>query len=85
VLRIFDIVELLGGMRGFSPKWGRNVSELSKNMKVRLIIDKHFPAVWFSSREGQLIYEEEIKELISLSMVSTYLSRMADRGFLMKN
>jgi hypothetical protein len=30
VLRIFDIVELLGGMRGFSPKWGRNVSELSK-------------------------------------------------------
>jgi hypothetical protein len=54
-------------------------------MKVRLIIDKHFPAVWFSSREGQLIYEEEIKELISLSMVSTYLSRMADRGFLMKN
>jgi hypothetical protein len=30
VLSIFDVVELLGGIRGFSPKWGRNVSELSK-------------------------------------------------------
>ena len=84
-LRIFDIVELLGGMRGFSPKWGRNVSELSKYDKVRLVIDKHFPTVWFSSREVQSIYEEEFKEPISLSTVSTYLSRMADRGFLMKN
>jgi lysine/ornithine N-monooxygenase len=84
-LRIFDIVELLGGMRGFSPKWGRNISKLSKYDKVRLVIDKHFPTVWFSSREVQSIYEEEFKEPISLSTVSTYLSRMADRGFLMKN
>ena len=29
-LRILDIVELLGGMRGISSKWRRNVSELSK-------------------------------------------------------
>ena len=57
----------------------------SQNMKVRLIIDKHFPTVWFSSREGQSIYEEEFKGPISLSTVSTYLSRMASRGFLMKN
>jgi len=84
-LRILDIVELLGGMRGFSPEGGRNVSELSKYDKVRLVIEKHFQIVWFSSREVQSIYEEEFKEPISLSTVSTYLSRMADRGFLMKN
>lgn len=73
-LRILDIVELLGGMRGFSPKWGRSISELSKYDKVRLVIDKHFPIVWFSSREVQFIYEEGFKEPISLSTVSTYLS-----------
>lgn len=84
-LRILDIVELLGGMRGISPKWSRNISELSKYDKVQFVIDKHFPVVWFSSKEVHSIYEEEIKEPISLSTVSTYLSRMADRGILMKN
>ncbi len=84
-IRILDIVELLGGMRGFSPKRGRSTSRLSKYDKVRLVIDKDFPTVWFSSGEVQSMCEGEFKELISLSTVSTYLSRMADRGFLMKN
>ena len=57
----------------------------SQNMKNRLIINKHLPTAWFSSREGQSIYEEEFKEFISLSMVSSTLSRTVDRGFLMKN
>ena len=57
----------------------------SQNMKNRLIINKHLPTVWFSSREGQSIYEEEFKEFISLSTVSSTLSRTVDRGFLMKN
>ncbi|NIR86806.1 hypothetical protein GWO13_04220 [Candidatus Bathyarchaeota archaeon] len=83
-LRILDIVELLGGMRGFGPKRGRNISELTKYDKVQLVIEKHFPIVWFSSREVQSIYEEDFKELIGLSTVSTYLSRMADRGVLVK-
>ena len=84
-LRILDIVELLGGMRGISPKWNRNISELSKYDKVRLVIDKHFPIIWFYSKEVHAIYEEEFKEPISLSTVSTYLSRMAERGVLIKN
>jgi len=56
-----------------------------QNMKVRLVIEKHFLAVWFLSTEVQRIYKEEFKEFIGLSTISTYLSRMADRGFLMKN
>jgi len=84
-LRILDIVELLGGMRGINPKWSRDISELSKYDKVRLIIDKYLPIVWFSSREVHSIYGEEFKEPISLSTVSTYLSRMVERGVLMKN
>ncbi|MFQ6081611.1 MAG: hypothetical protein ACE5OW_08090, partial [Candidatus Bathyarchaeia archaeon] len=67
-----------------NPKWTGRPSELSKYDRVRLIIDKHFPVVWFSSREIQSMYKQEFRKPISLSTVSTYLSRMADRGFLVK-
>jgi predicted transcriptional regulator len=58
---------------------------LSKIDKIRLVVEKSFPVGWFSSRDVQSTYEEEFKEPISLSTVSTYLSRMADRGVLIKN
>jgi len=84
-LRLLDLVELLGGMPTGNPEWNRAASDLSKFDKVRLIIDKNFPIVWFSSRDVQSAYEQEFKEPISLSTVSTYLSRMADRGVLAKS
>jgi hypothetical protein len=81
-LRLLDIVELLGGMPGVNPSGGQTISELSKQDKVRLLVEKNFPIVWFSSKEVQNLYEKELKEPINLSTVSTYLSRMADRGIL---
>lgn len=84
-LRLLDLVELLGGMPTDNPEWNRAASDLSKFDKVRLIINKNFPIVWFSSRDVQSTYEQELKEPISLSTVSTYLSRMADRGVLAKS
>jgi len=84
-LRLLDLVELLGGMPSVKPGWNRPISELSKLDKIRLVIEKSFPIGWFSSRDIQSAYEEEFKEPISLSTVSTYLSRMADRGILAKN
>ena len=84
-LRLLDLVELLGGMPAGNPEWNRGASDLSKFDKVRLIIDKSFPIVWFSSRDVQSAYEQEFKEPISLSTVSTYLSRMADRRVLAKS
>jgi hypothetical protein len=83
-LRLFEIVELLGGMPGGNPTESKPVSELAKQDKVRLLVEKNFPLVWFSSKEVQTLYERELKEPISLSTVSTYLSRMAERGFLFK-
>ncbi len=83
-LRLLDLVELLGGMPGINPKWSRAPSELTKYDRVRLIIDKHFPIVWFSSRDIQSMYEQEFKRPIGLSTVSTYISRMSNHGFLMK-
>ena len=86
-LRLLDLVELLGGMpAGGNPGAGYTVpgNELSKYDKVRAIVQKHFPVVWFSSREVQSVYEQELKEPISLSTVATYLSRMATKGAVSK-
>ena len=87
-LRLLDLVELLGGM----PGEGTNSSaghvlmgnSLSRFEKVRLIIQKNFPLIWFSSKDVQTMYEQELKEPISLSTVSTYLARMTNRGLLLR-
>lgn len=83
-LRLLDIVELLGGMPSVSPSQSEAISELPKLEKARLIVQRHFPIIWFSSKDVQSVYEQEYKEPIALSMVSTYLTRMAQRGILMK-
>lgn len=84
-LRLLEIVELLGGMPGVNTGESQTISELSKQDKVRLLVTRNFPIVWFSSKDVQDLYEKELKEPISLSTVSTYLSRMADRGILAKS
>jgi hypothetical protein len=87
-LRLLDLVELLGGVPS-----GSESSEIahtvptgtcSKYEKVGMTLRKHFPLVWFSSKEVQPIFEQEFKEPISLSTVATYLSRMTDKGLLLK-
>jgi hypothetical protein len=86
-LRLLDLVELLGGMPGGgNPGTGTTAlsNERSKYDKVRVIVQRNFPVVWFSSREVQSVYEQELKEPISLSTVSTYLSRMAAKGVVLK-
>jgi hypothetical protein len=87
-LRLLDLVELLGGMpsEGATSTPG-NVftgNKMSLFEKVRLVIQKNFPLIWFSSKDVQSIYEQELKEPVSLSTVSTYLSRMTTRGLLLR-
>jgi hypothetical protein len=83
-LRLLDLVELLGG--GVSPETNLMASNnrLSKYEKIRTLVQKTFPIVWFSSKEVQVAYEQEFKEPISLSTVATYFARMANKGLLMK-
>jgi hypothetical protein len=87
-LRLLDLVELLGGMPGGAQAPGAgNVSAVntsSRLEKMRSVVQKSFPLVWFSSRDIQSVYEQELKEPISLSTVSTYLSRLATRGLLLR-
>jgi hypothetical protein len=86
-LRLLDLVELLGGMpEGANPGTGYTApgTEQSKYDKVRVIVLGRFPAVWFSSLEVQSVYEQELKEPISLSTVATYLSRLAAKGIILR-
>ena len=85
VLRLLDLIELLGGIPTITPESKLSSYELSKIDKVRLIAEKNFPIDWFSSRDAQASYEEWFNEPIRLSTVSTSLSRLADRGVLTKN
>jgi len=88
-LRLLDLVELLGGTSSgradpnANPALPKEV--LSKYNKIRTIVQKHFPLVWFTSREAQALYEQELKEPIGLSTVATYLTRMTTRGVVLKN
>ena len=83
-LRLLDLVELLGGMPTVNPETSHSASEISKIEKVRLVAEKSFPVGWFSSKELQSAYENQFNEPIRLSTASTYLSRLADRGFFIK-
>jgi hypothetical protein len=87
-LRLIEIVELLGGApsEGSTVATGSSLPDrvLSRFEKVQAVIQKGFPLVWFSSRDIQLAYEQELKEPISLSTVSTYLSRMTSKGMLLR-
>ncbi len=86
-LRLFDIIELLGGMPN-EPRRTidvvRDLVNVSKIDKTKLIIEKFFSIIWFSSKEVLKLYKKEFEETISLSTISTYLARMTDRGFLLK-
>jgi hypothetical protein len=83
-----DLVELLGGAPGEGLASGAGNAlpnkVLSRFDKVQIVIQKNFPLVWFSSKDIQSIYEQEFKEPVSLSTVSTYLSRMATKGMLFR-
>ena len=87
-LRLLDLVELLGGTQGESPTVNDGPAlqnrSLSRFEKVQLVIQKNFPLIWFSSKDIQLVYEQELKEPVNLSTISTYLSRMVAKGLLMR-
>lgn len=83
-LRLLDLVELLGGVPTENSESNHQMSEVSKIERVRFVAKKNFPVGWFSSTDLQSAYEMQFNEPIRLSTVSTYLSRLTDRGFFIK-
>jgi hypothetical protein len=84
VLRLLDLVELVGEAEDENYKWRRTSFANTKFEKIRTIVEQHFPLEWFSSQDAKRACEQSLREHLSLSTVSTYLSRLADRGFLMR-
>jgi hypothetical protein len=76
IMQLADLVDLYGG--GASPQ------QPIENKLTRLarMIEKRFPYAEFTSRDVVEAYEAEYGEKLTLSTASTYLSRLAERGFL---
>ena len=83
VLKILDFVYLLGGAQALEKS--EDPSSYSKFQKVQNVIERKFPVGWFTSQEVILSYEDTYNEPISLSTVSTYLSRLAVKKVLIKS
>jgi len=81
-LKILDLVDLLSGLPETTPLPREKFNSLSKMDKVKMIVEKYFSLSWFTTRDVQLMYEKEYNTPISLSTVSTYLTRMVNSGIL---
>jgi hypothetical protein len=81
VLRLMELIDLLGRTDH------NNTTALSPNEsttygKILKLIQSSYAAKEFSSADIAREYEDRLASPIPLSTVSTYLSRLADRGVL---
>lgn len=81
LLQMADLVEFYGGLSG-EERGGEQYHEDSKLAKLARVIMKYFPFGYFTSRDVLEAYMTEHMEPISLSTVSTYLTRLSERGYL---
>ncbi|MCD6235395.1 MAG: BlaI/MecI/CopY family transcriptional regulator [Thaumarchaeota archaeon] len=81
LMQLADLMELYGGSAA-QEREEEYYYENSKLSKVARLISKYFPFGYFTSREVIEAYMAEYREPITLSTVSTYLSRLSERGFL---
>ena len=84
IAALLELVERLGGVSEEELTWRPGPSDMTVYEKLQLVIERYFPASWFTSREVKEVYEQEFGEPIKLSTVSTYLARMVDRGLLVR-
>ena len=84
VLNLLDFIDLLGGASDNSFEWRSTSGDDSKFSRLSDCVKSHFAFRWFDSGDAQKLYEQEFREPISLSTVSTYLARMVDRGLLLR-
>ena len=75
VLKIFEMMDLMNIEEG--PE-ALNLD--STGSKIWNIVDRHFPVGRFTSSTILGKYEDEYNEPIKLSIISTYLSRFANKN-----
>lgn len=83
ITKILDYVELMGGAYE-----NENPSPISQNNskfeRIKKLLLYNFSDKIFVSKDVQKAYFEVYGEPLSLSTVSTYLSRLVDKNFLVK-
>ncbi len=80
IVQIMDYVELMGGIKNINPPQVTN-SE-NKFFRIKNLVLSNYSDKVFTSKDIQISYFESYGDDIPLSTVSTYLSRLADRGVL---
>ena len=75
MLKIFELMDLIN-----IEEPDDQVQLDSVGSKIWNIIDKHFPLGKFTSSMILEKYEDEYSEPVKLSVISTYLSRFAQKG-----
>ncbi len=80
VLKIFEMMDLMNIEEG--PE-ALNLD--STGSKIWNIVDRHFPVGRFTSSTILEKYEDEYNEPIKLSIISTYLSRFANKNRIVRS
>ncbi|MEM0329184.1 MAG: BlaI/MecI/CopY family transcriptional regulator [Nitrososphaerota archaeon] len=83
LMQMADLLELYGGLGGREQE-EEQYYENSKLSKLARILAKYFPFGYFTSRDVVEAYMTEYREPITLSTASTYLARLAEKGYLEK-
>lgn len=84
--KVLDYIELMGGVEGIAP--GANFIQKSTNNrfdKLLSLVLTHFPGRSFLSKDVQKTYKSIYEDEVPLSTISTYLSRLVDRGVLTRD
>ena len=79
VLKILDLMELVEGDTSIRQPEADSSTTFGRLQKI---IEDGYPGKEFSSADIARDYEEQQAEHVALSTVSTYLSRLSDRGIL---
>ncbi len=82
LIQMADLMELCGGLA--EQERVEEYLENSKLGKLTRILGKYFPFGYFTSRDVVEAYMTEYREPLTLSTASTYLARLAERGYLEK-
>lgn len=82
ILRVVDMLHLFEAAS--DEESSPEPEETSKFDRVLMLLRRKFPAGWFTSQDVMVAYEDVYDEPIGLSTVSTYLSRLVDRGAVSK-
>lgn len=79
IVKIMDFMDLLN-MEGEAPRDVELSRPASVGDRIWALVDTKFPYGSFTSSDILELYEDSYNEPIKLSIISTYLSRYAERG-----